>query len=231
MNDVLKKISANMPIEYIIGFTNFYGFDIDVSSDVLIPRADSETLVDEVIRFIGSNFSNTSKIKMLEIGVGSAALSIAIRGTLEKLGYSLQIVAVDKSVNALEVARKNIAKHSMNTITLLPMDILLEMPNQVFDIIISNPPYIRSDTINTLDDSVKNFEPFIALDGGLDGLIFYRRISQILPNILKNNGAIFLEIGYDQALGVESIFRDQLLNINIVQDCGKNDRVLWGLIQ
>ena len=126
------------------------------------------------------------------------------------------------------MAASNAKKNDVN-VSLLNIDILNEIPNGEFDIIVSNPPYIRSDVINTLQTEVKDFEPRIALDGGDDGLIFYRRITEIAPQVLSKNGILAYEIGYDQGKEVKMLMEKDFCDIEIIKDLCSNDRVVIGI--
>ncbi len=136
---------------------------------------------------------------------------------------------MDIDDTALETGKRNIVRNSVdNRVKILKKDILKEYPDSKYDIIVSNPPYIESDIIETLQTEVKDYEPHIALDGGADGLIFYRRIAKIAPELLSENGLIAMEIGYNQAEQVVELLKNNFDNIQVIKDLGGNDRVVTG---
>ena len=219
----IRRISRE-PVSHIIGNREFYGLDFFVSEDVLDPRADSETLVDEVIKIVKGRIDDT--LNMLEIGVGSGCLAIAIAKNCPNIA---SIIGVDISDKALRICAHNVVAHKMeDKIKLLKSDLFSSLNDKnKFDVIISNPPYIKSSEIAQLQSEVKDFEPLLALDGGEDGLDFYREIASKAMNFLKISGFIALEIGYDQKDDVIDIFNSHDFNlVTAKQDLYKNDRVL-----
>lgn len=224
----------HFPLQYILGETYFCGMKFLVNDSVLIPRSDTETLVEKVI------FDNPDKNKfVLDLCTGSGCIAIA----LSNLGDYKLVVGTDISREALKVAAKNaddlvvdnefddemqkkiyfLQSDLFDNISKLDTDIGVSH----FDIITANPPYIRSNDILTLQDEIKKFEPLIALDGDKDGLKYYRAISKNAKNYLNDDGKIYLEIGYDQASDVKKIFeKDGYTHIETVKDLGGNDRVI-----
>lgn len=223
--DFLKLVTrrvAREPISHIIGKREFFGADFLVNSDVLDPRPDSETLIELVLQKLSNNNLN---LKILEIGVGSGCLIITLLG----FAKAAQGTAVDISKKALEIAAKNAQTHEVASRLKLINGDLFSALNQgeKFDLIISNPPYIPSHDIEKLEPEVKNHEPLLALDGGVDGLDFYRRIAAEARNFLKENGAIFLEIGYGQKEKISEIFAEQNFILEAFKaDLAGVDRVL-----
>lgn len=216
----IERLGKNEPIQYIINSQEFMGFDFYVDKNVLIPQPDTEILVEEVIKI--AKKLNESKIKILDMCTGSGAIAVS----LSKLIENVDIIASDISEVALKVAIKN-ARENKTKIDFIKSDLFENFPKESkFDIIVANPPYIKSNIIKNLPDEVKN-EPILALDGGEDGLIFYKKISESAKIFLKENGYIAFEIGYDQKIEVEKILKEYgYKNIYSKKDFGGNDRVV-----
>ena len=214
----LKKARIQgAPFQYILGEQYFMGFKFLVNEDVLIPRSDTEILVYKIIDM----FKNTEKIKILDVCTGSGCIAIS----LAKLLKDSDVSALDISKDALNVAKRNAESNSAD-IKFYESDLFNNILDDEFDIIVSNPPYIASDKINALASDVLR-EPRLALDGGADGLRFYREISRNGRNYLKENGVIAFEIGYDQAELVENILKElRYKDIEVIKDYSGNDRVL-----
>ena len=210
--DSIKRLEDNEPIQYIMGVKEFMGLDFYVDENVLIPRFDTEIMVEYIL----NNFDGGS---VLELGLGSAAISVSLKYHNPKF----QITGVEISQGALDVARKNAERYGLD-VNFLHGDLYGPIEGK-FDIIVSNPPYIATEVIETLDENVKR-EPKLALDGGDDGLDFYRRIIRESPNYLKAGGSLILEIGYDQGPEIREILsRNGYENIEILQDLNGLDRV------
>lgn len=193
---------------------NFY-----VDENVLIPQPDTEILVEEII-----NLYKNKKCKILDLCTGSGAIAIALAKYVE----DAQIVASDISMKALQIAKLNAEKNLLHKkIKFIESDMFEKIDDTDFDIIVSNPPYIKTDVINTLDASVKK-EPNIALDGGQDGLKFYKIIINKAHQYLSNNGKLFLEIGYDQKEDVIKLLNKTgyYNEIYSKKDLGQNDRIV-----
>jgi release factor glutamine methyltransferase len=199
---LVKRRETFEPISQIIGKREFYGRDFIVTKDVLDPRPDSESLIELVLAHIDPS----DHLNILEVGSGTGCLTITLLKELPKS----QAVTLDISEDALEICRQNIAFYNLtNRLTPIKSNIftsLRKKQTQKFDLIISNPPYIQSKQIETLQPEVKLFEPKMALDGGEDGLNFYRQLAAQSQEFLLDNGKIFLEIGYGQTKDVETIF-------------------------
>ncbi len=198
---MIRRRAKREPVSHIIGKKEFYGYDFFVTSDVLDPRPDSESLIELVLKKFPQK---NSKLKILEVGTGSGCLII----TLLRCFNLADADGIDVSEKALEICRRNAAANQVqNRLELLQSDLFSSLAaNKKFDLIISNPPYIPSKDILELESEVKNFEPHLALDGGFDGLDFYRAIASKAPNFLQKNGRIILEIGFDQKEEVVKIF-------------------------
>ena len=228
--DAIDKLCEGYPYQYITKNANFFGYDIYVDENVLIPRLDTEILVDCICRHIEEKYNKEDSIRILEIGVGSGAVIVAILKRLEEYN-NIMIDGIDISKGAIEVAKKNIAKYNLeNKVNIYMKDILNEEIEEKYDIIYSNPPYLTSDEMGEISDDVRK-EPSLALYGGEDGLEYYRRIIGIITknNNLKEDGKLFLEIGYMQKQEVfdiakENGYREE--NISCIKDLENRDRVI-----
>ncbi|PYS88601.1 MAG: peptide chain release factor N(5)-glutamine methyltransferase [Acidobacteria bacterium] len=200
---VLKRRAAGEPFQYISGVQEFYGHEFKVTPDVLIPRPETEILVEAAIGELKGN----AETKFCEIGVGSGCISISIL----KAVPSAIAVAVDLSKGAIDVAKANAEKHDvLRRLNLLESDIFSSINDADFDLIVSNPPYIPMPDIETLQKEVREFEPRMALDGGRDGLDTVRKIINEAPNYLRSKGRLLVEIGWDQAESVNELFQSPI---------------------
>ena len=219
--DILKKRQEGIPLQYILGREDFYGRTFTVLEGVLIPREDTEISVEVILKILKNN-----NIKnLLEIGCGSGIVSITL--DLETKGQ-VGITAVDISPQAIK--NTNINKNNLNSnIKILESDLFDEI-NEKFDLIYSNPPYIKSHEIENLQVEVRDHEPRLALDGGSDGLYFYRKIIKDAPNFLNSHGYLVFEIGYDEAEDISSIMRENF-DLEIYKDLNNLDRVVVGRLK
>ena len=217
----LAKRLTHMPVQYITGYQNFMGLEFMVSKDVLIPRMDTETLVEEVLRL------GLSNVRVLDICTGSGCILLSIL----KYVYGSSGVGVDISDGALGVAKANSEALGIDA-TFIKSDMFENIPkDERFDIVVSNPPYIRSDVIGTLMSEVKDYEPLLALDGSEDGLKFYRIIADEASEYLNNGGMLFLEIGYDQGAVVSALLSAAgFMDVEVIKDLSGLDRVVSGRI-
>ena len=191
------------PIAKLINHKEFFGLDFYVDENVLDPRPDSEIIVEMIL----SDYKNIENLNLLEIGTGSSCLIVALVKALS----NARATAIDISTKALQIADKNISQHQLSTkIKLLQSDLFDSLAtNNKFNIILSNPPYIPSNEIELLDKEVQNYDPISALDGGNDGLDFYRSISKNARNYLHKNGSLYLEIGINQFTAIKVIFENE----------------------
>lgn len=221
MNIVARRNSGE-PLQYILGETEFMGLTFKVTEDTLIPRQDTETLVETVIEKIKDK---EKQIRVLDIGTGTGCIGISIA----KFCPNAKVTLLDYSDAILDVAKENAELNGVN-VEIMRCDVLEEIPEGKYDIIVSNPPYIETDTIFSLDNIVKSYEPPEALDGGFDGLMFYQRIVEdLVETILEENGLIAFEIGYNQGEAVTEILDDgDFSGIKVIQDPCENDRVVIG---
>lgn len=200
------------PLSYVLGNADFYGYEIKVDERVLIPRPETEELVSEVLKVV----KNTDKV--LDLCTGSGAIALVI---YKKSGAS--VTATDISEAALEVAKENFKQFDAAVETRL-IDLYGDL-SEKFDIIVSNPPYIKTEEIDTLDKEVKDYEPRIALDGGEDGLDFYRRICEGAKQRLNEHGKLFLEAGYGEAEEIKKMLENDF-NVEIIKDISGIDRII-----
>lgn len=195
VTDYLARRLRGEPVAYITGTWEFYGLPMKVNTDVLIPRPDTETLVDAVKEvLVGYKMDG----RILDLCCGSGCITCAVGHELP----ATKLVAVDLSASALEVCRANIAMNRLSSrVICMQADATASPPLGIgsFDVIVSNPPYIKSDEIQTLDRSVKDYEPIWALDGGKDGLRFYKAIIKYWKSLLRPEGALIFEVGEGQA--------------------------------
>ena len=210
------------PMQYILGEAEFYGLDFKVNENVLIPRPDTEILVEQIIDFVGNDFCT-----VLDIGTGSGCIPVSVAVNCE----NVKAYSVDISHEAIKIAKENAVLNGVeNKVDFLNIDILRDFPDFKVDCIVSNPPYIEENVIPTLMNDVKNFEPYIALSGGADGLVFYRRISEKGYEILKSGGMIAFEVGYNQSKAVANILEnDGYVNIRIANDLAGIGRVVTAI--
>ncbi len=216
----ISKLSKGVPIEHITHNKEFMKLNFFVDENVLIPRQDTEVLVEEVIKIA----QKIKARKILDLCTGSGAIAIS----LAKYLPNTEITALDISYKALEVAKLNAKNNKVeNQITFIESNLFENLPKEKYDIIVSNPPYIKQDIIKELDKEVQK-EPHIALDGGKDGLDFYRKIIYSGYEYLKYGGYLCLEIGYDQKEEVMNLLDDngQYINKICIKDLYNNDRVI-----
>lgn len=217
--EILDKRKNSMPIQYILGEEDFYGRSFKVLKDVLIPRQDTEISVETLLKIIKNNKINN----MLEIGCGTGIVSISV-----DLETKVDVTAVDISQKAIENTKINKEKIG-STITVLKSDLFSNIKNK-FDIIYSNPPYIKSDEIEKLQVEVRKHEPRLALDGGEDGLHFYRKIIEKSPEYLNDRGYLVFEIGHDEAKDICALMEDNF-DVEVIKDLSKLDRVVVGQLR
>lgn len=216
INDAIKRLENGEPVQYIVGNVDFYGENIKVNKNVLIPRFETEELVDNTIKYINKFFNR--KVKILEIGTGSGCISIALNKNVDSI-----ITATDISKDALKVAKENAKDLNINFINTNIYDGVKEK----FDVVISNPPYISYD--EKIMDIVYNNEPHIALFADKNGLYFYEEILKNIKEILNDKFIIAFEIGETQAEEIKQIANKYLKNINIIvkKDMQNRDRMVF----
>lgn len=212
--ELATRRSQGEPVQYIIGSAPFYGLEFKVTPSVLIPRFDTEVLVEEALGVIKDGD------KVLDLCTGSGCIAV----TVKMYKPNADVYASDISLDAIVIAKEN-AEANNTDITFIHSDLLNDVENDL-DVIISNPPYIKTSVIEGLDDIVKNHEPYLALNGGNDGLDYYRRIVADATKHLKKGGRLMMEIGYDQGEDLRTLLKDTgYLSIEIKKDLSGNDRV------
>jgi len=216
---LVSRRARREPLQYILGSQDFCGLDFEVAPGVLIPRHDTETLVQEAAGRC------PSAGRVLDIGVGSGCIAVALAKALP----GIEMTGCDPSSAALELAARNAGRHGVS-LALVAGSLFEPFPGRMFDLIVSNPPYIPSADLETLQPEVRDHEPRQALDGGADGLDFYRRIIPEAPYHLVSGGWLLLEIGMGQAADVRGLFEaaGRFTEIFFARDAGGIERVIGG---
>ena len=221
---LIDKRKEKMPIKYILKSAEFMGLDFYVQEGVLIPRGDTEILVEEVLKIIDDN----REYNVCDLCCGSGAIGISIGYLRENTNVDL----IDYYDIPEKVTKRNIIKHNLNSrATFIKSDLLEEVisKQKKYDILVSNPPYIKEEVIETLMDDVKNYEPHTALSGGKDGLYFYKKIVDDSDKVLNENGVLAFEIGHDQGKEVSDLMIEKgYKDVRVVQDLAGHDRVVIG---
>jgi release factor glutamine methyltransferase len=222
LDDFLNRRARREPVSHIIGRKGFWKILLQVNKHVLTPRPETEVIVDEVLKA----FPEQMPFNMLDLGVGSGTILLAVlaeRPAAKGLG-------VDVSEEALAVARENAANLDLaGRVALLRGDWTNGLGDDSFDLVVSNPPYIATHVIETLEPEVRDHEPRLALDGGPDGLDAYRFLAGEILRVLKPGAMFAVEIGYDQSDAVETLFRQAgAQNVRTIKDLSVNDRVVTG---
>ena len=217
ISNVISKVKAGMPLAYALGTASFMGMDFYVNNNVLIPRPETEQLVEEAIAHINKTDATT----VLDMCTGSGCIVVSLAHFANVTG-----IGADISAHALEVAGKNATSHNVaNKVTFVQTNMFQNISTKV-DLIVSNPPYIPTHEMLDLDSTVADHEPHLALHGGDSGLHFYEIIAQQGGNYLTTNGAIFLEIGYNQGESIKNIFEAVgYKKIEIKKDYAGHDRM------
>ncbi|MDR2570104.1 MAG: peptide chain release factor N(5)-glutamine methyltransferase [Oscillospiraceae bacterium] len=227
IDESLDRRLSGEPLAYVLGEWEFYGVPLTVNQNVLIPRVDTEVLARETIGLLKRKVWQT---RLLDLCTGSGCIGLAVAANVP----GCKIVMIDSSEKALSICRENIRKNGFNrNITVIDADVLMKPPAILgeFDVIVSNPPYIPSNEIKNLDDSVKDYEPVEALDGGDDGLDYFHAIAENWRKLLKPGGHLAVECGINQAAAVRYILKqNEFKDIRTIKDTLGIERVVIGMI-
>jgi len=220
----IKRRGNFEPLQYITGKVEFYGLELKVNSSVLIPRPETELLVENIL----NQFPKEKKLIILDIGCGSGNIAIALAANLPEA----KIVSTDVSADALKVAQENSERHNVSRrIKFVKHNILKNDLNNfpMFDIVVSNPPYVSKESFSSLQREIKDFEPGIAVTDNADGYTFFRTISEKASAKLKENGKLFFEVAQGQSEEVKDIMdKNNFKNIRVIKDYQSIDRVIFG---
>lgn len=219
MDTAILELKKGIPVQYIVGDVDFYKYNFIVNQNVLIPRFETEELVDNTIRYIKANFSG--EVKIIDVGCGSGAIGITLAKELE----NAKVTCLDISDDALDVTRENVKRLNVS-INVLKGD-MLDYVNDKYDVVISNPPYIATD--EEIEDIVKNNEPHLALYSGEDGMDSYRQIFSKIKNVINDKYLIALEIGCTQKEAVTNIIKKSLPDavVTCTKDLSGKDRMIF----
>jgi release factor glutamine methyltransferase len=224
--EFIKKRGMRIPLQYIIGYVEFYGLRISVNENVLIPRPETELLVEKIIE--ESKKKNINRV--LDIGSGSGNIALAIAKNIPQAS----VVGADISRDAIKVAQKNALDNLITNAEFLNLDILNDDLKKIdkFDLIVSNPPYVSLNDFNNLEPELKDYEPRIALTDESDGLTFYKRIITLSKSILNNGGKVFFEIGKGQHNQISNLLlENDFINVNTFKDYQGIERIICGEIK
>ena len=216
----IKRRVSREPLQYITGKADFYGRSYFVNNKVLIPRPETEILIDAAIK----NLFKKKNPFIIDIGTGSGCIGITLAIEIKKSN----VLSIDISKDALLIAKNNAENHNIKNIKFLEIDVLKNDINQKADLIISNPPYISKNELSTLMPEVKNHEPKISLTDNKDGFTFYERFVSLFPKILKNDGVAIIEVGRkEHAISVLEIFKKNgMKNIKVIKDLNSDYRAV-----
>lgn len=238
--ELIERRASGEPMQYITGVQEFMGLTFNVNPNVLIPRQDTETMVEDALEVLqkgtlrGESFVEKPNFKdVLDLCTGSGAIGVSIA----KLNGNVKVTCSDLSEKALETAKGNAIANGLKSVKFEQGDLFApfcgKLGKKKFDFIISNPPYIESEVIPTLQTEVKDHEPMMALDGGVDGLDFYRQIALEAPNHLKKGGVLMMEIGYNQGEAVCQLLEEseKFQKVLCLKDLAHKDRIVVGLLK
>jgi release factor glutamine methyltransferase len=219
LRQMVRRRANHEPLQYILGVAHFYRREFEVTPAVLIPRPETELLVEEALR-------RASSLRCLDVGTGSGCIGVTI--AIER--PETEVVAIDASADAIAVAQRNATLLGARNIRLRTVDFFDDAKVGElgsFDLIVSNPPYIPADEIATLEPEVREYEPHLALTDFQDGLRFYRRMLEVLPRLLRLQGNVFLEVGYGQAPTLKRMFLEGGYGVDVLTDLDRVERILW----
>ena len=221
--EMLEKRRQHYPLQYILGYAHFMDYTFIVNEHVLIPRNDTEVLVETVDQLLNSKAFESRSVSLLDLCCGSGCIGISLKLYHDNVNLAL----CDISKDALEVASRNLKKYQLDA-ALLESDLFTNVKEQ-YSIIVCNPPYIERDVIPTLMPEVKDYEPMQALDGGVSGLDFYQAILADVHQYLNRDGYIFFEIGYNQGQAVSGLMKNAgFCDVCVKKDYAGLDRIVYG---
>ena len=229
--EMVNKRNSGYPLQYMTNEQEFMGLNFFVQEGVLIPRPDTETLVEKIISIVNENeYFKHNNINILDLGTGSGAIGLSLAHYIK----NSFVTCVDISDIAIETAKKNMKNFNIKNVEIIKGDIFgeLNLKDQKYHIVVSNPPYIEKEIIKNLQTEVSTYEPKLALDGGEDGLDFYRQIVLLYEQLHADKSVLSVEIGHDQSQKVEEIFKSINLfaRIETDKDLGDNHRVVTGFL-
>lgn len=227
----VMRLLKNEPISYITGYRWFMGLKFKVNPATLIPRQDTEILCETVLDDVRKKvelgmFGRSRPINLLDMCTGSGCIAISLVHYIEEMKTECRCLATDISDDALKAATSNAVLNRIG-LELIKSDMFSELDGRIFDYIVSNPPYIPRDMIPLLDEKVSAYEPITALDGGADGLDYYRILAANAGNHLKSGGSLYMEIGYNQGVAAGRLFKAAgFENVRVIKDYNGLDRVI-----
>ena len=220
---LIEQRGTRVPLQQVIGSVEFMGYTFKVSEEVLIPRMDTEVLVEEALKVV------SKKDSVLDLCTGSGIIGISLAKECEANKMPIKVTLADLSDHAIALAKENMELNGLK-LDLVESDLFDKFKKKKFNVIVSNPPYIKKDVIPTLEVEVREHDPMMALDGGEDGLDFYRAITSDAVNHLKKNGHLLYEIGHDQGQDVsEMLISAGFENVQVIKDLAGLDRVVCGI--
>lgn len=222
LNKMIKRRCGHEPLQYIIGHIEFLGLNLAVGEGVLIPRPETELMAEHAVKLLGAG--NTDQLSILDLCTGSGCVALAIA---EKFPDAL-VYGIDISEKAVRYARINAERNNIKNAFFYCGDLFSTVKEiKSFDLIISNPPYIKSDEINELQPEIRDWEPLSALDGGIDGLVYYRKIMPAARQILNDTGILMLELGDGYAQSLKEMFESSgYSSIKILKDYSGQERII-----
>ena len=223
IDSIVERRAKREPLQYILGYVEFFGLKIKVGQGVLIPRPETEILAEEAIKIISNFKFKNSNLKILDLCTGSGCLALSLAREFR----DAQVCGTDTSATAIQYAKENAALNGIKNITFMKGSLCEPVKELTFDLIVSNPPYIRSNDIKDLQPEIKDWEPQDALNGGTDGLDYYRFIIPAARNYLNKGGYLMLEVGINQSVAVKGMAENAgLKDISLIKDYAGIDRIL-----
>jgi release factor glutamine methyltransferase len=219
----IKKRASRIPLQYIVGYTDFYGLKLNLNENVLIPRPETELLVEKII----NDHKQKERLKILDIGSGSGNISLALARNL----LNSSLTGIDINEKALDLGIQNSIQNQIENVKFKLFDIMKDDPETLgkFDVIVSNPPYVSENDYHYLEPELKTYEPKIALTDNSDGTSFYKKIISISKNLLSNSGYLYFELGKGQYQFIyDLMIQENFSNIQIIKDYASIERIICG---